>query len=83
MAPRLYSGGGEIGEREVRESQPLSDLNMVGEIKVWDLKAGKEIRTLNGHRGAVRCLALSPDGKRLYSGSLDNTIRVWDLEDKP
>ena len=25
-------------------------------------------------------LALSPDGKRLFSGSSDTTIKVWDLE---
>src|SRR5262249_59157994 len=28
----------------------------------------------------VRCLALSPDGKTVASGSFDNTIILWDSE---
>ena len=40
---------------------------------------GRENLTLQGHAGAVFCLVLSTDGKRLYSGSQDSTIKVWDL----
>ena len=47
---------------------------------MWDLEAGKETLTLRGHAGEVTSLALSSDGKRLFSGSSDNTIKVWDLE---
>ena len=35
---------------------------------------------MRGHTGAVSSLALSGDGKRLFSGSQDTTIKVWDLE---
>ena len=41
---------------------------------------GKEVRTLEGHRGAVRGLALSRDARRVYSGSEDGTVKAWDLE---
>jgi WD40 repeat protein len=33
--------------------------------------------TLTGHTHGVLSLALSVDGSVLYSGSRDNTIRVW------
>jgi WD40 repeat protein len=33
---------------------------------------------LHGHQGLIHALAFSPDGKRLASGSLDQTLRVWD-----
>ena len=35
---------------------------------------------MRGHTAGVSSLALSVDGKRLFSGSEDSTIKVWDLE---
>ncbi len=50
-----------------------------GEIKVWDLEAGKQVRTLRGHTRPVTSLAHSGDGKRLLSGSSDKTIKLWNV----
>jgi hypothetical protein len=52
----------------------------VGRQKIWDLEAAKETLTLLGHTDDVTSLVLSADGKRLFSGSLDKTIKVWDLD---
>ncbi|MBL8167320.1 MAG: hypothetical protein JNJ50_04155 [Acidobacteria bacterium] len=38
------------------------------------------MKTLEGHSYHVTCLAWSPDGKRLVSGSKDKTIRFWNVE---
>jgi hypothetical protein len=38
------------------------------------------IRTLIGHRGAVRSLSFSSDGRRLVSASEDGTVNCGDLE---
>jgi WD40 repeat protein len=46
-------------------------------IKIWDLKTGKLVATLKGHTNGVRCLAWTPDGKTLISGSNDYSIRTW------
>ncbi|MGD0517832.1 MAG: cytochrome D1 domain-containing protein [Thermoguttaceae bacterium] len=40
----------------------------------WEIAA-----TLVGHKDVVKSLAFSPDGKRLFSGSLDGEIKVWEM----
>jgi len=36
-------------------------------------------QTLEGHSGRVNSVAFSADGSRLASGSLDSTVRVWNV----
>ncbi|KAF6039139.1 TLE3 [Bugula neritina] len=33
----------------------------------------------NGHSDGASCIDISPDGNRLWTGGLDNTVRLWDL----
>ncbi|MCS7240766.1 MAG: hypothetical protein NZ651_05945 [Candidatus Bipolaricaulota bacterium] len=50
-----------------------------GAVVLVDLtQAGFPRRTLRGHTAAVLGLLFSPDGTRLYSGSLDGTVLVWE-----
>jgi WD40 repeat protein len=49
-------------------------------IYVWDAATGKKLHTLEGHKGAVKSLAFSADGKLLVSGGEDHSVRLWDLE---
>uniref|UniRef100_A0A914VRB7 Katanin p80 subunit C-terminal domain-containing protein n=1 Tax=Plectus sambesii TaxID=2011161 RepID=A0A914VRB7_9BILA len=58
--------------------------SMSGAIKLVDVASGKEMRTLSGHRGKVFLVCQSP--KSIYtwaSGSLDNTIILWDIRQHP
>lgn len=49
-------------------------------VKVWDLKLGTCLATMEGHFGEVKEVLLHPDGRRVISGSADKTIRVWDID---
>jgi WD40 repeat protein len=55
-----------------------------GRIVIHDLTAGKRLRELGDAQGgasAARSLCFSPDGSRLYSGTLDGSVRIWKVED--
>ena len=50
-----------------------------GDIRVYDVKAGKEVALLKGHTSWVNALSFSQDGRFLVSGGSD-AIRFWARE---
>jgi len=50
-----------------------------GDIQLLDLRSHNFIGTLSGHTREVMQLAFSRDGRKLYSGGDDRTIRIWDV----
>ena len=47
-------------------------------IKIWNSKTGMCLNTLNEHRGSVTCLQMLSNDE-IVSGSLDSTIKIWNL----
>jgi len=47
-------------------------------VKVWDVRTGQEVFSLDKIERRVNGLAFSPDGHRLAMGSADGTVRILD-----
>jgi len=48
-------------------------------VELRDASSLALLNTLRGHTAAVTCVAVSPDGQMLASGSADETIRLWNV----
>lgn len=54
-----------------------------GVVKYWDADKFELLLTLEGHHAEVWCLAVSPHGDFLITGSHDRSIRRWDRTEEP
>lgn len=52
-----------------------------GKIRLFDLAAGKLVRSFEGHTGSVKSVCFSADALRLVSGGDDKQLRVWNVAD--
>jgi WD40 repeat protein/serine/threonine protein kinase len=64
-----------------RLASASGDINKAGEVKVWDPVSGRLFFSFPGQAvpNPVVHFAFSPDGRRLAAGSVENTVKVWDL----
>jgi hypothetical protein len=68
----LTGGGGEVKEGRFSDGDDTT-------VRLWDVVAGQELHCFRGHTASVTSVALSADGSRAVSGSLDQTVRVWEI----
>ncbi len=54
-----------------------------GQIHLYEVATGREIRTINTPATRTPALAFSPDGSKLVCGMADTSVLVWDLQAKP
>jgi WD40 repeat protein len=79
---RLRQGIGAVDAARMLFTPDGRTLVVAGEdgvVQLWDVAAGDVRRTLAGHAGAIHGLAMSADGRTLYTGSFDTNVLSWDL----
>ncbi len=67
---KLVTSGGE------------SLLYRAGDVKIWDVKAGTLLASLEGQLTVVWSLAASADGKTLITSGYDGKIILWNVAEK-
>jgi WD40 repeat protein/serine/threonine protein kinase/tetratricopeptide (TPR) repeat protein len=66
------SPGSTLSEREQRIK------NAASTVEVLELATGRVLYNLVGHTHDVHCIAFSPDGRRIATGSSDRSVKLWD-----
>lgn len=63
----VFGGGGALGP---------------GELLFWDVATRKVSKVCHDHKWAIKCLAISPDGKQIATGGGFGQVKVYDAEGK-
>jgi WD40 repeat protein len=74
-----FSPNGRLLASAVGSPQPTGHGPDTADIRLWDMKTGKEIASFPASEGFVGSLAFSPDGNQLLSGMWNGSILVWDV----
>ena len=52
-------------------------------VKTWDLKQKKRLETMSDSTAELYSVSISNDGRVVYAGGVDRTIRAWDISVQP
>lgn len=66
----------QAGLRPVQDPDPQDPV-----IRIHEVRTGRELRRLEGHRGSINDAIFTRDGRTLISASEDGTAMVWDVSD--
>ena len=49
---------------------------------MWNVTTGQSLRKFRGHAARVNCVCFNEESTVILSGSVDCTVRIWDLRSR-
>ncbi|KAJ1934756.1 WD repeat-containing protein 61, partial [Linderina pennispora] len=89
MSSALYSAGALIDQAHeddiwhaswISGQHKLATAGSDEVVKIWDVQSGECMQQLRGSDYAITSLDVNKQGTRLLTSSMDNKIRLWDIE---
>jgi len=74
---------GVRGVAHLHDGRYIITCSLDASLRLWDRESGAQIGSNwqdDGDQARVFTIALSPNGKKIASGSEDGTVKLWDIE---
>lgn len=82
---KVYSGEPNQGVYDLQVTNDNSKFVTGSSNKTayyWDVLSARVTAKFAGHAAPIRCVAISPAGDLIFSGSEDATMRIWDVRSR-
>ncbi len=79
---QVFTGhtGAVAGVAITPDGKTLISIGNDNAVRVWDIAAGKLVKSLEGHTSWIGSVVVTPDGAKAITAGGDYLIRVWDLK---
>ena len=57
----------------------LASSHQGGDVVLWDVRGGRQLALLKGHRDQVDHVVFAPDGRSLATAGKERTVKLWSL----
>jgi WD40 repeat protein len=75
-----FSNTGELIAASDIGLEPKQNTYVYTQALVWNVKTGEKLFTIEGHKFDIDGLVFTRDGNFLLTGSIDTTIKFWDMK---
>ncbi len=75
-----FSNTGELIAASDIGLEPKQNTYIYTQALVWNVKTGEKLFTIEGHKFDIDGLVFTRDGNFLLTGSIDTTIKFWDMK---
>lgn len=81
---KTYQGHGDevLDTKSTCDNSQVVSCGVDKTVILWDVSTGVPQRKWRGHAGTVNCIALNEESTVAISGSIDATVKCWDMKSK-